>query len=133
MKSLISIYASEIRNRRLLSRNCHLMLDVTSRFLYPKCAVLYRHWSRNGLKDSIILVTTLKLSVYLWLYSPFLNLDPFSVSLSLYTVRRTSWTGDQPFARPLPAHTRQQRHRIKAHRLPCLKWNLNPRPQCLSG
>jgi hypothetical protein len=32
------------------------------------------------------------------------TLAAFSVSWSFYTVGRTPWTGDQPVARPLPAH-----------------------------
>jgi hypothetical protein len=30
-------------------------------------------------------------------------------------------------------HTGQHKHRINAHRHPCLKWDPNPRSQCLSG
>jgi hypothetical protein len=41
---------------------------------------------------------------YLWLYHPCWVLTAFSVSWSFYTFGRTSWTGDQPVARPLPAH-----------------------------
>jgi hypothetical protein len=43
----------------------------------------------------------------LWLYSPF-DLGRFFSSLILYTVSRTSWTGDQPVARPLPTHRTTQ-------------------------
>jgi hypothetical protein len=46
--------------------------------------------------------------------------------LIFYAVSRTPWTGDQPVARPLPAH------RIDTHRHPCLEWDSNPRSQCLS-
>jgi hypothetical protein len=31
--------------------------------------------------------------------------------LIFYTVGRTPWAGDQPVARPLPAHTGQQKHK----------------------
>jgi hypothetical protein len=41
----------------------------------------------------------------------------------LYTVGRTPWAGDQPDARPLPAH------RINAHRHTCLEWDSNSRSQ----
>jgi hypothetical protein len=61
------------------------------------------------------------------------TLVAFSVSWSFYTVGWTPWTGDQPVARPLPAHTRQHKHRINAHRHLWLKWDSNPRLQCLSG
>jgi hypothetical protein len=30
-------------------------------------------------------------------------------------------------------HAEQHKHRINAHRYPCLKWDSNPRSQCLSG
>jgi hypothetical protein len=43
-------------------------------------------------------------SIYLWLYSPLLNLGHFFSLLMLYTVSRTSWMRDQPFTRPPPTH-----------------------------
>jgi hypothetical protein len=42
-----------------------------------------------------------------WLYSP-LDFCRFFSLLILYTVGRTPWTGDQPVARPLPAHRTTQ-------------------------
>jgi hypothetical protein len=42
------------------------------------------------------------LSIYLWLYSPLLDLGRFFSFLTLYRVGRTPWTGEQPVARPLP-------------------------------
>jgi hypothetical protein len=50
------------------------------------------------------------LSIYLWLYSPLLRLGRFFVILIFYRVCRTSWTGDQLFARQLPAHRTTQTH-----------------------
>jgi hypothetical protein len=61
---------------------------------------------------------------------PFVGPWPFFSFLIFYTVGRTPWTGDQPVARPLPAHTGQHKHRINAHRHPCLKWDSYPRSQC---
>jgi hypothetical protein len=47
--------------------------------------------------------------IYLWLYSPLLDLGRFSVfCLIFYTVSRTPWTGDQPVARPLPGRRTAQ-------------------------
>jgi hypothetical protein len=44
------------------------------------------------------------LSIYLSTYSPLLDLGRFFIFLILDTVGRTPWTGDQPFAMPLPTH-----------------------------
>jgi hypothetical protein len=46
--------------------------------------------------------------IYLWLYSPLLGLGRFFSFLIFYTVGRSPWTGDQPVARPLPAHRATQ-------------------------
>jgi hypothetical protein len=46
---------------------------------------------------------------------------------NLYKVGMTSWTGDQPVARPLPTH------RINAGRHSCLERHSNQRSQCSSG
>jgi hypothetical protein len=48
------------------------------------------------------------LSIYLWLYSPLLDFGRFFSFLIFYTVGSTPWTGDQPVARPLPAHRTAQ-------------------------
>jgi hypothetical protein len=47
-------------------------------------------------------------SIYLWLYSCLLDLGRLFSVLIPYIVGRTPWTGDQPFARPLPAHRTTQ-------------------------
>jgi hypothetical protein len=46
--------------------------------------------------------------IYLWLYSPSLGLGSFFIFLNFYAVSITPWTGDQPVARPLPAHRTAQ-------------------------
>jgi hypothetical protein len=46
--------------------------------------------------------------MYIWLYSPLLDVGRFFIFLILYTVGRTPWTGDQPVARPLPTHRTTQ-------------------------
>jgi hypothetical protein len=48
------------------------------------------------------------LSTYLRLYSPLLDLGRFFSFLIFYGDSRTSWTGDQPVARPLPRHRTTQ-------------------------
>jgi hypothetical protein len=45
--------------------------------------------------------------VYLWLYSPLLDLGRFLSFLILYTVNRPPWTGDQPVTRPLPTQNKR--------------------------
>jgi hypothetical protein len=47
------------------------------------------------------------LSIYLWLCSPLLDRGRLFSFLIFCTVCRTPWTGVQPVARPLPAHTGQ--------------------------
>jgi hypothetical protein len=61
------------------------------------------------------------LSIYRWLYSPFLGLDRFFFSfLIFYTVGRTPWTEDQPVASPLPTNraTRTQNKRSRQISMP---------------
>jgi hypothetical protein len=70
--------------------------------------------------------------LYLWLYSPLLGLGRFFSVLIFYTVGRTPWTGDQP-RRKASTCKQDSTKRINAHRHPCLKWDSNPRSQCLSG
>jgi hypothetical protein len=44
-----------------------------------------------------------------------------------YTVSRTTWTSDQPVARPLPIHRTTQTCIKHTHRHPCLEWDSNSR------
>jgi hypothetical protein len=46
--------------------------------------------------------------LFIWLYSPLLDLGRFFSFLILYTVGKTPWTGDQPVARPLSTHRTTQ-------------------------
>jgi hypothetical protein len=48
-----------------------------------------------------------------WLYSPLLDPGRFFCFLILYTVGRTSWTGNLPIARPLPTHRTAQNKRMQ--------------------
>jgi hypothetical protein len=45
---------------------------------------------------------------------------------------RTTWTGDQPAARPLPTY-RTAQNKINAQRHPCFEWQSKPRPQYSTG
>jgi hypothetical protein len=53
-------------------------------------------------------LTVFKIFIYVWLYSPLLELGRFFSSSILYKVGRTPWTGDQPDSRPLPTHRTTQ-------------------------
>jgi hypothetical protein len=67
-------------------------------------------------------------SLFIWLYSPLLELGRFySFSWSFYTVGRIPWTGDKPVARPLPAHRTTQIQNKRTHRYQYLKLDSNPR------
>jgi hypothetical protein len=71
-------------------------------------------------------------AVYLYVYmalQPLLGLGLFFCFWSLLTVGRTPLTGDQPFARPLPAHRTAHKHRINTHKHPCLEWDSKPGSQ----
>jgi hypothetical protein len=64
-----------------------------------------REWRNQSINQSVS--QSIK-SIYLWLYSPLLDLGRFFSFLILYTVGRTPSTGDQPVARPLPTHRTTQ-------------------------
>jgi hypothetical protein len=68
------------------------------------------------------------LLLLIWLDGPSLRLGRFFSFLIPYTVGRTPWAGNQPVAGPL-LHKEQHKHRINAHRHPCLEWDSNPRSQ----
>jgi hypothetical protein len=57
--------------------------------------------------------------------------EPWTLII-FYTVGRTPWTGDQPL-QDLYLYTEQHKHRMNGHIHPCLEWDSNQRPQCLSG
>jgi hypothetical protein len=56
---------------------------------------------RNIFSHPFLLVSS---SIFLWLCSPLLDLSQFFSFVILYTIGMTPWTGNQPIARPLPAH-----------------------------
>jgi hypothetical protein len=74
----------------------------------------------------------MSLNVYLSIYSPLLDLGRCFSFLIIYTVGRIPWTGISP-SQGLYIHTQQHKHRINAHKHPCLEWDSNPRFQCSSG
>jgi hypothetical protein len=70
--------------------------------------------------------------VHQWLYSPLWGPGLFfSFVIFFYTDGATTWTGDQPAARPL-LHTNQHSQNKHTYRLPCLEWDTTPRSQCSS-
>jgi hypothetical protein len=59
------------------------------------------------LYNSDLIFKILSGSIYLWLYSPLLDLGSF-FSFLIYTVARTPWTGNQSISKRLPAHITTQ-------------------------
>jgi hypothetical protein len=55
----------------------------------------------------------------------------FTLFLNPNTVGKTPWAGVQPVTKPLLTQD-NRKHRINAHRHPCLELNSNPRSQCSS-
>jgi hypothetical protein len=72
------------------------------------------------------------LSIHLWLYRPLLDLGCFFSFLILYTVGRTPWWGISS-SQGCYLHMGQHKHRINAHRHPCLEWDSNQLSQHSSG
>jgi hypothetical protein len=57
-------------------------------------------------------IPTFCVYILIWLYSPLLDLGRFFSFLIFYTICRTHWMGDQPVAKPPPAHwTAQTRNK----------------------
>jgi hypothetical protein len=54
-----------------------------------------------------------------------LDLGSFSLSYSIYS-RYNSLDGGSAHRKDRYLHTEQHKHRINAHRYPCLEWNSNP-------
>jgi hypothetical protein len=65
------------------------------------------------------------LPIYLWLYSPLLCLGRFFSFLIFSTVSKISWTGNQPVARPLPAHRTAETHN-KRKQIPMPQMGFEP-------
>jgi hypothetical protein len=57
----------------------------------------------------------------------------FQFLFLFYTAGRTPWRGDQPVTRPIPTHRTTQTQNKLTCKHQCLKWDSNPRSQCLSG
>jgi hypothetical protein len=88
----------------LFSISLTLKIDAVSGLLSDCTASLPR---RQLFIVTVESTLSMSLSIYLWLYSPCEPWPLFRL-LNLYTVRRTSWTEDQPVARPIPAHKTTQ-------------------------
>jgi hypothetical protein len=125
--------------------------------LHPECCSCLRIWL-NGCLIAPYLSVYLSLSVYLPIYLSIYLSVCLSIYLSIYLSICLSMAL-QPFVGPWPLflfldlfmqsvgllgqgmnpsqcrylRTGQHKHRINPHRHPCLKWDSNPRSQCLSG
>jgi hypothetical protein len=75
---------------KTLHTNFWIVPQITSRQPH------YTPLPSDSLNNPIIL--------YLWLYTPFLDLGRFLSFLILYTVGRAAWTGYEPLARPVRTH-----------------------------
>jgi hypothetical protein len=64
---------------------------------------------------------------------PFVCPWPICSFSIFYTTGRTPWTGEIIQSQGRYLHTGHHKNWTNAHRQPCLKWDLNPRSQCLSG
>jgi hypothetical protein len=71
------------------------------------------------------------LSIYLWLYSPLLDLGRFSVSWSFTQSVGLLGREISP-SQGRYLHTGQHKHRISAHKHSCLKRDSKPRSECSS-
>jgi hypothetical protein len=63
-------------------------------------------------------------TIYLWLYSPLLDLGRFYRFLIMHTVGKSPWTGEQPVAKPLTTYrpTQTQNKRTKTS-MPCVRFD----------
>jgi hypothetical protein len=70
------------------------------------------------------------LSMYLWLYSPLLELCRFICSFLIYTQSvGLLGRGISP-SKGRYQHTGKHKNTMNTHRHPCLEWDSNPRFQC---
>jgi hypothetical protein len=101
--------------------NHSLHLPAISTWSFPISSYLLAYLKKNPINSRLInsdrmaeILQPLILLISLWLYSPS---DParFFSFLILYTVRRTPWTGDQPFVRPLPTERTTQTQNKSTH------------------
>jgi hypothetical protein len=82
---------------------------------------------------SLSICLSVCLSIYLWLCSPCIGHLPLLQFLNSIYVQSVGLLGQgisQSQGRYL--HTEQNKHRINAHRHPCLEWDSNQRSQCSS-
>jgi hypothetical protein len=87
------------------SSTCHTKSYV-NRLLRQQATV---HTSTHAHETQPHVRLSIYLSIYLWLYSPLLDLGPFFSFLFIYAVGRTPWMGNQLVARKLPTHRTTQR------------------------
>jgi hypothetical protein len=102
-------YIGQMNNSLLLKENCtNTQATIITAQRKRKSSIL----KPSRIILSILMFSTMLsdnyLSIYLWLYSPLLDLGCFFSFLIFYTVSRTPWMGDQPVARPMPAHRTAQ-------------------------
>jgi hypothetical protein len=118
----------------LSKRRPHLLNRICQEYCIE---LLYGHVSHRGSPTTAVRAgrpaATGALLCYLsMVLQPFFGPWLLFSFLILYKVGRTPWTGISP-SQGRYLHTEQHKHRINAHRHPCLEWDSNPRSQCSSG
>jgi hypothetical protein len=136
----MSNYTSHILHRRRnqtqfsgLGENKSFFAICTTRDLM--CRSSYAVWIGTMERSSLCPAngsTICLISIYLWLYSTLLDLGSF-FSFLIYTqsVGLLGWAIIRSQGRCL--HTQQHKHRINAHRHPCLELDSSPQSQRSSG
>jgi hypothetical protein len=121
-----------LENIRLDCQTFHSMFPQFLSLL-PSCLHMTSRSKSQGLIHNVQNIVNMKQVLLLWLYSPLLGRGSFFSFLILHTAGRTTWSGDQPVARPLPTHrTKQTQNKRTQYRHPYLEWDSNPRFQLSS-
>jgi hypothetical protein len=98
--------------------------------------IINHHFRTLGLLETVLLSQhnpnfPYFMTIYISIYGStvlLLDLDHLFSFLILYAVSRTPWTGISP-SQGRYLHTEQRKHKINAHRHPCLEWDSNPQSQ----
>jgi hypothetical protein len=111
-----------LRSILVLSSHVYIFLVVSFLMAFPLKSTMHSsspHACYIYLPTYLPTYPSIHLSTYLRLYSPLLDLARFLSFFNFYTVGRTPCTGDQPVARPVPAHRiKQTQHKLTQTSMP---------------